>query len=57
MELINCFVSEQGVYSNSLGYFGGVSWAMLVARTCKFLLCDSRDVIMSLLVTNANRVT
>ncbi|XP_052562872.1 poly(A) polymerase gamma-like, partial [Culex pipiens pallens] len=27
--------SEHGIYSNSLGYFGGVSWAMLVARTCQ----------------------
>ncbi|XP_038116839.1 poly(A) polymerase type 3-like [Culex quinquefasciatus] len=24
-----------GIYSNSLGYFGGVSWAMLMARTCQ----------------------
>ncbi|EDS43359.1 poly a polymerase [Culex quinquefasciatus] len=27
--------AEHGIYSNSLGYFGGVSWGMLVARTCQ----------------------
>lgn len=33
--VINLFVLAHGIYSNVLGYFGGVSWAMLVARTCQ----------------------
>ncbi|EDS38363.1 Poly(A) polymerase beta [Culex quinquefasciatus] len=29
------WAKKHGIYSTSLGYFGGVSWAMLVARTCQ----------------------
>jgi len=28
------YVSEQGIYSNVLGYLGGISWTILLTKIC-----------------------
>ena len=44
LRLVKAWAKSQGLYGNMVGFLGGVSWAILVAKVCQMELSSSGPI-------------
>ncbi|KAI6186794.1 Poly(A) polymerase and Nucleotidyltransferase domain containing protein [Aphelenchoides besseyi] len=47
LRAVKIWAKRHGIYSNSLGFFGGITWAILVARTCQLYPLATPAILLS----------